>query len=153
MNQAHAQTAEVIGAASQASTSYMSQAGAAAGTAMIFVFVLLGIAFLLHRRLEARDREIGELKAAHEKAVGELKTAHERALGDLKAEYEREIAQAKLDAEAAVEKRFQTAWQRVAEIFGSVNILFGKVDASNLKLADTLKALELTLATKGIVAK
>jgi hypothetical protein len=133
--EAQAQTVELIGAATETAAWYTTQAGVAAGTLLIVWAVTLVVAYLglklLLKRLEERDAEIAELKVTCAK----------------------EIAQAKLDAEADVEKRFQTAWQRVGEIFGSVGKLFEKVDTSNTKVADTLKALELTLAKQGIIAK
>lgn len=131
MNEAQAQTVEMVGAASDIAQWYTTQAGVAAGTLLIVWIVTLVGLWMLFKRLEKRDQEITDLKCTCAK----------------------EIAAAKLEAEADAEKRVDKAWQRVGEIFGSVNVLFGKVDASNIKTAELLSALQITLASKGITAK
>lgn len=129
--EAQAQTVEVVDAGVRAYDKLADSAGVATATMGLMVAVCLAVIVILYRRLEKRDLEIADMR---------VKCAQE-------------IAQAKLDAEAEVQERFNMAWQRVGEIFGSVSNLFGKMDASNAKVAETLKSLELVLAQKGIVSR
>ena len=131
MNEAQAQTVETIEAVTKTASWYTGEVGVVAGTWAIVAVGFLVLLVLLYRRLEKRDIEIAELKTACAK----------------------EIAQAKIDAEKEAEERVQLAWNRITEIFGSVNTLFAKCDASNAKVSEAIGKLTTILATKGVFAR
>lgn len=153
MNAAYAQTAEIIGAGSEAVAKYNDQAGVAAGTAMLFCAIMLVILYFMFRRLEKRDQEIAEMRVDHEKAIAKVELDHAAELAEQRSKCVQEIAQARAAAEAEAEETKRFYAQRTGEIFGSVKELFQKVDTSSTKMADVLSALQITLATKGITVK
>lgn len=124
----------MIEAGTKAASWYTGEAGIAAGTLMIVCALLIALLVAMYRtftsRLEKRDVEIADLRVACAK----------------------EIAQAKLDAQEAAEERFRMAWQRVGEIFESTKVLFASCAQSNQQVSTSLKNLQITLATKGIIS-
>jgi ABC-type anion transport system duplicated permease subunit len=130
MQEAQAQTVEVIGAAQGAAEWYTGQAGIVAGTWAIVAVGLLVLIVLLYKRLEKRDLEISSLKV----------------------DCAKEIAQAKIDAAKEAEAKVEMAWERVNQIYSSVQTLFSKSDTSNEKVADALGKLTVVLATKGVLS-
>lgn len=126
--EAQAQTVEVIGAAQGVAQWYEGEAGIVAGTWAIVCVGLLVLIILLYKRLEKRDLEIAALKV----------------------DCAKEIAQVKIDAAKEADAKVELAWERVNQIYTSVQALFGKADTSNEKVADALGKLTVVLAAKGV---
>lgn len=144
MSEAHAQTAEIIGAAGTVANAYIDKTDIVAGTWAIVAVGLIVLLGLIYRRLEKRDAEITQLKVDCAQEIA----AVEKACLEKNAEYKAECDKQLADERSLFRTRDDQKRADMVGLYAKYDTLMDKVIGSIQTIKDEVTKLSFEVSRK-----